>query len=57
MSLYYTLPVYKDTYRLILLLFRLTKSFSREYKYILGQDIKRDAMQLVRHIYRANSSS
>lgn len=57
MALYYTLPIYKDTYRLILLLFRLTKDFPREYKFTLGQDIKQDAMQLVRHIYRANSSS
>ena len=57
MALYYTLPVYKDTYRLILLLFKLTKDFPREYKYSLGQDMKRDAIELVRHIYRANSSS
>ncbi|NDV56926.1 four helix bundle protein [Bacteroides sp. 519] len=54
MALYYSLPVYRDTYRLILLLFKLTKEFSREYKYTLGQDIKHDTMQLVRHIYRAN---
>ena len=42
MALYYTLPIYKETYRLILLLFKLTKEFSREYKYSLGQDIKRE---------------
>ncbi|MEG2856495.1 four helix bundle protein [Bacteroides sp.] len=54
MALYYSLPVYRDTYSLILLLFKLTKEFNREYKYSIGQDIKRDAMQLVRHIYRAN---
>lgn len=56
MALYYSLPVYRDTYGLILLLFKLTKEFSREYKYSIGQDIKRDAMQLVRHIYRANQA-
>lgn len=54
MALYYSLPVYRDTYRLILLLFRLTREFPREYKYTIGQDIKHDTMQLVRHIYRAN---
>lgn len=57
MALYYTLPVYRDTYALILLLFKLTRSFAREFKYSIGQDIRRDAMQLVRHIYRANQSS
>lgn len=54
MALYYSLPVYRDTYRLILLLFKLTREFPREYKYTLGQDIKHDTMRLVRHIYRAN---
>jgi hypothetical protein len=56
MALYYELPVYRDTYKLILLIFQYTKDFSREYKYTLGQDMKRDAMVLVRGIYRANKS-
>ena len=54
MALYYTLPVYRDTYRLVLLLFKLIKEFSREYKYTLGQDMRHDTMRLVRYIYRAN---
>ena len=54
MALYYTLPVYKDTYDLILKIFEYTKDFSKEYKYTLGVDMKRDALQLVRSIYRAN---
>lgn len=54
MALYYSLPVYRDVYQLILLVFKWSKEFPREYKYTLGQDLKRDAMQLVRHIYRAN---
>lgn len=57
MALYYSLPVYRDTYALILLLFKLTKEFSREHKYSIGQEIKRDTMQLVRHIYRANQAA
>jgi hypothetical protein len=47
MALYYELPVYRDTYRLILKIFECTKDFSKEYKYTLGQDMKRDALQLV----------
>lgn len=57
MSLYYDLPVYRDTYKLILKIFEYTKDFSKEYKYTLGQDMKRDALQLVRSIYRANKST
>jgi len=56
MALYYELPVYKDTYSLILKIFECTKDFGREYKYTLGQDMKRDALQLVRSIYRANKA-
>ena len=56
MALYYDLPVYRDTYKLILKIFECTKDFSKEYKYTLGQDMKRDALQLVRSIYRANKS-
>jgi hypothetical protein len=54
MALYYDLPVYRDTYKLVLKVFELTKDFPKEYKYTLGQDMKRDALQLVRSIYRAN---
>ena len=54
MALSQELPIYKDTYKLILLIFERTKEFSREYKYTLGQDMKRDSIMLVRSIYRAN---
>jgi hypothetical protein len=40
-------------YDLTLLVFELTQHFSREYKFTLGQDMKRDCMMLVRSIYRA----
>lgn len=56
MALYYDLPVYRDTYKLILKIFEYTKDFPKDYKYTLGQDMKRDALQLVRSIYRANKS-
>ena len=56
MALYYTLPVYRDTYRLILAVFEATRKFPREYKYTLGQDMKRDGLVLIRSIYRANKN-
>lgn len=57
MALYYDLPVYRDTYKLILKIFDVSKDFPKEYKYTLGQDMKRDALQLVRSLYRANKST
>jgi four helix bundle protein len=56
LALYYDLPVFNDTYRLTLKIFELTKNFSREYKFTLGQDMKRDCISLVRSIYRANKN-
>ncbi len=57
MALYYDLPVYRDTYKLILKIFEVTQDFPKDYKYTLGQELKRDALQLVRSIYRANKSA
>ena len=51
MALYYGLPVYRDVYKLNLMIFEYTKDFSKEYKYTLGQDISRRALQLVGNIW------
>ena len=45
MALYYDLPVYKDTYQLILKNFEFTKDFGREYKYTLGQALWREIVE------------
>jgi hypothetical protein len=52
MALYFELPIYKDTYQLVILLFRITRNFSREYKYTIGQNIKQDSMEMVRYIFK-----
>ena len=56
MALYTDLPVYRDSYQLVLKIFEYTREFNREYKYTLGQDMKRDSLQLVRNLYRANKA-
>jgi hypothetical protein len=56
MALYYDLPVFHDVYDMVLLLFQYTKDFPREYKFTLGQEMKRDGLTLVRSIYRANKA-
>ncbi len=56
MVLYQDLPVFADVYRPTLQIFTLTKDFPREYKFILGQDMKRDALVLLRSIYRINKA-
>ena len=52
--LYTELPVYRDTYQLLLKVFEYTKEFTKEYKYTLGQDMKGGVLRLMRNIYRAN---
>ena len=56
MATYNHLPVYKASYELLVELFRFTKDFSREYKYTLGESIKKEIIEMIRNIYRANSS-
>ena len=56
MTTYDYLPVYKVSYDLLVELFRFTKDFTREYKFTLGESIKKEVIEMIRNIYRANSS-
>jgi hypothetical protein len=55
MKLYSDLPVYKDTYKLILCIFQYTKDFSREYKYTVEESLKKETIDLLILIYRVNT--
>ena len=54
MALYSDLLVYKSTYDLLLAIFRFTKDFSKEYKYTVGESLKKETIELLTLIYRAN---
>jgi len=41
MRLHYDLPVYKAYYYLLLEIFKFTMDFTREYKYIVGESLKK----------------
>jgi hypothetical protein len=57
MAQYQHLPIYKQTYDILLRTMTATKDFPREYKYTLGQKIKDELIELVIAIYRANSAA
>jgi hypothetical protein len=57
MAQYQHLPIYKQTYDILLRTMVATKDFPREYKYSLGQKIKDELIELVVTIYRANSAA
>jgi len=54
MATYDNLPVYKSSYDLLLLVFELVKHFKKEYKYTLWDVIKREIINLISNIYKAN---
>jgi hypothetical protein len=54
MALYTDLPVYKSTYDLLIAIFRFTKDFGKEYKYTVGESLKKETIELLTLIYRAN---
>ena len=57
MTTYYNLPVYKQSYDLLIEIFKLTKEFNREYKYTIGEELKKETTAMIINIYRANSSN
>ncbi|MEN8884892.1 MAG: four helix bundle protein [Winogradskyella sp.] len=56
MALFTSLPVYKLGYDLLIDIHKITKSFTREHKYTLGEKLKEESLQLLIHIYKANKN-
>ena len=54
MGFYSELPVYKATYDLLLAVFQFTKGFAKEYKYTVGESLKKETIDLLTLNYRAN---
>lgn len=54
MAVYDNLPVYKATYDLLIAIFRLNDNLTKQYKYTLGAEIKKELMELLVAIYQAN---
>jgi hypothetical protein len=56
MALYYHLAVYKSSYQLLQIILSESDNFSRQYKYTLGQQMKDEAINIIKNIYRANKA-
>jgi len=59
LALFSDLPVYKATYDLLLAIFRFTKDFSKDYKYTVGESIKKETIELLTLIslFRFNTAT
>ena len=49
------LPVYKACYDLLIEIFQFTGEFSREYKFTVGENLKKETIDLLKLIFRANT--
>ena len=47
MATYNDLPVYKATYDLLLEMFQFTRDFGKEYKYTVGESLKKETIELI----------
>ncbi|MCL7753306.1 four helix bundle protein [Polaribacter sp. Z022] len=56
MALFTSLPVYKLGYDVLIQIHKITKSFTREHKYTLGEKLKEESIQLLIQVYKANKS-
>jgi hypothetical protein len=57
MATYDNLPIFKASYELLVEIFKFTQNFSREFKYTLGERLKNETIDMITHIYRANTLS
>lgn len=55
MALHTELPVYRASYAFLIRLFKTVKTFPREYKYTIGETLKRETLDCMMAVFRANS--
>ncbi len=47
MGLHNELPVYKASYDLLIGIFQFTKEFSKDYKYTVGESLKKETIERI----------
>lgn len=56
MAIYTNLPIYKDTYTLLLTVAKAQPSMPRDARYTLGQDLRHALVDMLMLIYKANGA-
>jgi len=57
MGLHNELPVYKASYDLLIEIFQFTKEFSKEYKYTIGESLKKETIEILTLIFRGQQQN
>ena len=56
MAHYQNLPVFKDAYDLLLRVYTVSRTFQRDFRYTIGEDLKKVLMEMMLCLFRANRS-
>lgn len=56
MAHYQNLPVFKDAYDLLLRVYTVSRTFQRDFRYTIGEDLKKMLMTMMLCLFRANRS-
>ena len=54
MATYDQLPVYKKAYDFLLDVYKMCQNMERDYKFSIGEDLKKEVRQLLKNVYHAN---
>ena len=57
MAIYDNLPVFKETYDLLLQILKFSSNIQRDFRFTVGETLKKDVIDLCLCIYRANAST
>lgn len=57
MAIYINLPVFKECYDLLLEVYRFCENLKRDYRYTLGENLKKEMMEMMVSIYKANDNN
>lgn len=55
MAIYENLPVFKASYDLLLEIYKISENLKRDYRYTLGENLKKEMMVMMVAIYKANT--
>lgn len=56
MAKYDDLPVFKATYDLLLQIFVVSQHWRRDIRYTLGEEVKKEVLEILQLIYQANAT-
>jgi hypothetical protein len=54
MALHHELPIYKAAYELLGMAFEVTRNIPRDFKRLIGEEVRKECVQLMTLIFRAN---